>query len=233
MHVLVMADADSMRDALTAHLERSGVEVSAAPLGMGAVEHLDAWHPGLVLLCMTGRHVELVELCHALRERASAPILALLDDDTSGQIVRVLRAGADDVLLAPVSMDELDARIESVLRRVSSELGGASERYVDPYLCIDLTARRVMAQDDPVKLSPTEFHLLSCLVRKRGRVVSPQEAIDAAWGRGNPTTHGKLLSLYIGYLRRKIERDPQEPQYIHTRYGAGYWFGGPSDREPA
>ncbi len=233
MHVLVMADTDSMRDALTAHLGRSGAEVSVASLGMEAAEHLDAWHPELVLLCMTGRCAELVGLCHALRERASAPILALLDDDTSGQIVRVLRAGADDVLVTPVSMDELDARIESVLRRVSSELGGASEGYVDPYLCIDLTARRVMAQDDPVKLSPTEFRLLSCLVRKRGRVVSSQEAIDAAWGSGNPTTHGKLLSLYIGYLRRKIERDPKEPQYIHTRYGAGYWFGGPNDREPA
>ncbi len=236
MNVLVMADAGDRSARLVSYLEQAGQQVRLFPLkleSLDAIEPHGGPQPELVLLEAVRHEADVARFCQALRRRVAAAIVVLLEDVAGAQVVAALRAGADDVLPATLSMAELDARIDAILRRAPNGDGGAIQGYADPYLQVDLSRRRVTAGGHLVKLSPTEFSLFSYLVAHRGCLVSQDEAIDAVWEQGDPSTHGKMLSLYIGYLRRKLEADPCRPRYIHTRYGKGYWFGGPYDREPA
>jgi DNA-binding response OmpR family regulator len=236
MNVLVMGDVGDRSDRLVSYFRHAGQDVRLFPLELellDVAEPLAGLEPELVLLEAVRREADVARLCETLRRRVAAPIVVLLEDVTGAQVVAALRAGADDVLPVTLSMAELDARIDAILRRTSDGDFGPSGGYVDPYLRVDLSRRRVTAGGHLVKLSPTEFSLFSHLVENRGRLVSQDEAIEAVWERGDLPTHSKMLSLYIGYLRRKLEADPCRPRYIHTRYGKGYWFGGPYDREPA
>lgn len=232
MHVLVMGGEANARHVLARHLEYDGYEVSEAPLGEQALTRLhDRW-PDLILLAQSGHDTTMIRWCHQLRRHAAMPIIVLLGSNPGTLVVRALRAGADDVLCQPFSLAELSARIRAVLRRARGDADGVAVRYVDERLSIDLAKRRVAVEGRVVRLSPTEFRLLSCLVQRRGRIVSHQEAIVAVWGEGDLSTHGKQLSLYVGYLRRKLELDPRNPRYIRTKYGQGYWFGSPHASEP-
>ena len=232
MHVLVLGGKDNARRIITRHLKRDGFQVSDGPMGDDGLSLIADAMPDLVLLADTGEHGELTRMCQLVRGQHPLPVIVLLGGDPGTLVVRALRAGADDVITQPFSLAELSARIMAVLRRTLGDAEGGCGRYVDERLSIDLSERRVTVEGELVKLPPTEFRLLTCLVERRGRVVSHQQAIDAVWGEGTPDSHGKRLSLYVGYLRRKLEFDPRHPRYIRTVYGQGYWFGSPYDPEP-
>ncbi len=232
MHVLVLGGKDNARRIVVRHLERDGFQVSEAPLGDDALTRIADERPDLVLLAATGEDATLIRMCHLIRERITTPIIVLLGNEQGTLVVRALRAGADDVISQPFNLAELSARILALSRRALDDAQSGSGRYVDEHLSIDLAERRVTVDGRIVKLSPTEFRLLTCLVRRRGQMVSHQQAIDAVWGEGDPSSHGKHLSLYVGYLRRKLEIDPRHPRYIRTVYGQGYWFGSPYDPAP-
>ncbi|MGC9359930.1 MAG: response regulator transcription factor [Anaerolineae bacterium] len=232
MHVLVLGGKDNARRIIIWHLEREGFQVSDGPLGDDAPCQIADVMPDLVLLVDTGEHAVLTRMCQLIREPLLVPIIVLLGSDPGTLVVRALRAGADDVITPSFSLAELSARIMAVLRRTLGDAQGGGARYVDERLSIDLAERRVTVDGERAKVSPSEFRLLTCLVQHRGTIVSHQQAIDAVWGEGDPDSHGKRLSLYVGYLRHKIEFDPRHPRYIRTVYGEGYWFGSPHDPEP-
>ena len=114
-------------------------------------------------------------------------------------------------------------RIRAVLKRCKATPDATPAIYDDGTLRIDLERRHVFKREEHIHLTPTEFRLLSCLVRAKGQVLSHEKLLSEVWGAeyvGNTT----CLSLYIRYLRQKLEDDPQKPKYIQTQWGTGYWF---------
>jgi two-component system KDP operon response regulator KdpE len=132
--------------------------------------------------------------------------------------------GADDYLVKPCRLDVLKARINSRLRRTTKS-ANAEEKAVfdDGHLHVDLHREMVLKDGEMVGLSPIEYRLLAHLVQERGRVVTRQDLLINVWG---PAYKNEIryLSVYIRYLRRKIEDDPGDPRYIQTRWKLGYYF---------
>jgi DNA-binding response OmpR family regulator len=152
------------------------------------------------------------------------PVIMLSGKAAKTDIVKSLSMGADDYLTKPCSLDELSARINSRLRRSArSTTPGKKAVYDDGHLHVDLHKEMVLKDGELLQLSPTEYRLLAHLVQERGRVVSRCDLLTSVWG---PEYSNELryLSVYIRYLRRKIEDDPSNPHYIQTRWKLGYLF---------
>jgi DNA-binding response OmpR family regulator len=164
-------------------------------------------------------------ICETLRRRRiTTPILMLTARDAVDDRVRGLETGADDYLPKPFGPPELMARVRAVLRRARYAEAPTDEpvfRHGD--LAIDFARHAVTRGGAPVTLTPTEYKLLVQLARHAGRVLVPEELLTAVWGPEyrDETQH---VRLYVSRLRRKIEPDPEQPRYVLTKPGIGYWF---------
>jgi two-component system KDP operon response regulator KdpE len=145
----------------------------------------------------------------------------------NGQKADLLRGfglGLDDYITKPVDFHELVARVRAILRRADTATQeDEATRVHDGEVEVDWKSHRVYVRGEPVKLSPTEFKVLSCLIKNRGWIVPHEQLLEKAWG---PSYIGdkSFVKLYIRYLRQKIEKDPQNPQLILTERGIGYRF---------
>ena len=139
-------------------------------------------------------------------------------------MLRSFAVGADDYLRKPFSLRELEARVSALLRRSQARDEWRRASYRDDNLDINIVERQVLRGGRSVHLTETEFDLLSCLVRRQGSVVAHSDLVREVWGT---QYHGgrDALSLYIHYLRNKLEADPRSPMYIQTERGIGYCFG--------
>jgi len=135
--------------------------------------------------------------------------------------VAALDAGADDYVTKPFDMAELLARLRAVVRRGPGETGEAV--VVTDSFTVDLAAKQVTVDGVPVRLTPTEWGLLSELVRNPGRLVGQRELLQAVWGPAYER-ETNYLRVYLAQLRRKLEPDPGNPRYLHTEPGMGYRF---------
>ncbi len=152
------------------------------------------------------------------------PIILLTAKAMQQDVIRGLLLGADDYVRKPFNMQELDLRIEAVLRRSAPNRAVEDgPLYDDGLLRIDAAAGLVTLHDEPVHLTPTEFRLLACLAANPGRATAHETLLTQAWG---PEYSGdtSVLSVYIRYLRQKLERTSDGPRYIHTVWGVGYRF---------
>jgi two-component system KDP operon response regulator KdpE len=165
------------------------------------------------------------EVCRRLRELSSVPIIMLTARNMKGDVIKGLESGADDYLTKPFSAAELEARIQAVLRRSSIQGQGNSRAlfYSNGYLTIDFDRRIVKVHGEAIDLTPTEFKLLSCLVRNEGRVLPHRYLLTEVWGP-EYADEVDYVKLYVRYLRLKIEQNPADPVYIQTEWGVGYRF---------
>jgi two-component system KDP operon response regulator KdpE len=163
------------------------------------------------------------ETCRRLREVGIQSILVTSSQHDERSVVRALEIGADDYLRQPVEMPILLAKIRMLMRRNNQHIHDEMSMYNDGELLIDLEKRRVEIRGETVKLTPTEFRLLSILLRKVGRVVAHEELIKEVWGTDKDVSLGSL-KLYIHYLRQKIEDRPRKPRYLLAEWGIGYRF---------
>jgi two-component system, OmpR family, KDP operon response regulator KdpE len=138
-------------------------------------------------------------------------------------INRGLQLGADDYVTKPFDLKELELRIEALLRRTKGSQSTSQAVYADETLVVDLARRLVLRRGQPVHLTPTEFRLLSYLVRHRERTVPHAELLREVWGPQYAEDTANL-SVYIRYLREKIEDAPGAPSHIVTEWGIGYRF---------
>lgn len=183
-------------------------------------------HPDLVILDVMMPGMDGFDVCSRLREMASIPILMLTARTNENDMLHGFNVGVDDFLRKPFSKNELEARVRALVRR--SELKNASPQsfvssYVDSVLSIDIESETVTLQGNVVELTPREFSLLSLLVRNQGKAVSHREIIREAWGEtylGNTDN----TSLYVYYVRNKLQDGRHGHQYIHTHWGRGYCF---------
>ena len=222
--ILVVDDEPRYIRAIQVNLEASGYEVLAAQTGLTAIERAASEEPDLVLLDIRMPGVDGYEVCQRIREFSPVPIIMLTALAENTNKVQGLNVGADDYVVKPFSADELLARVRAVLRRVElSERREPKCTLQAGDLVVDFSRQRVFARDREVNLTPTEYRLLCELIRQSGQVLLPEYLLEKVWGL-EYEGENHLLRQTIYRLRRKIERDPKNPQYIQTRRGIGYAF---------
>jgi DNA-binding response OmpR family regulator len=230
--ILVVDDEPRLLAFLRSELKASGYRVSVARDGKGALLAAAARGPDLVILDVMLPDMDGFEVCRRLREKSSVPILMLTARTDDADKVEGLDAGADDYLTKPFSTSELLARVRALLRRVwASDTGGPGTEFRCGDFAIDFQRRKVEMRGQEVRLSATEYKLLTELCRNAGRVVLREELLANVWGSAY-RDEVQYVWVYIGYLRNKLEKDPRHPEYILTYPGVGYSFRAPEDRAP-
>jgi two-component system KDP operon response regulator KdpE len=209
-------------------LEREGFTVVTAENGREGLRRAYETRPDLIILDIMMPEMDGWMTCQRLRYVCDTPIIMLTARTDQSDILKGLSLGADDYLTKPCSFEELKARIRTALRRS----GGRRARtwraiYDDGTLHVDLVSGKVSLRGEPIHLTPTEARLLVYLVSQKGRIVPHKELLISVWGP-EYAEEISYLSVYIRYLRRKIEKDPSNPKYILTRWGMGYFFA-PND----
>jgi two-component system, OmpR family, KDP operon response regulator KdpE len=219
--VLVVDDDPHLLRALRISLRAAGHEVVTAPDGTSALRDAAETHPDVVVLDLGLPDLDGTEVLAGLRPWFTGPVLVLSARADSTDKVQALDAGADDYVTKPFDMAELLARLRAVLRRGNGEPGEAS--VVTEHFTVDLAAKQVTVDGVPLRLTPTEWALLSELVRNPGRLVGQRELLQAVWGPAYER-ETNYLRVYLAQLRRKLEPDPGRPRYLLTEPGMGYRF---------
>ncbi len=225
--ILIVDDEPQVRRALRTILASQGCAVIEARDGGEAIEEIKADPPDLVLLDINMPGIDGFETCRQIREASDVPIIMVTVRGSENDKVQALDAGADDYLVKPFGTQELLARVRAAARR-NPNLEEVSP-FVSPNLKIDFERRRVVAQGQPVHLTPTEFELLKHLVQNEGKPVSHLKLLHLIWGPEHANDR-EPLRVFIGQLRRKIEPDPDEPRYILTEPLIGYRFEAGSEK---
>lgn len=220
--ILVVDDDPRMVRLVSQVLRAVGYRVLDTPSGDAALELVALEQPDLVLLDITLQGgPDGLTVCRSLREFSDVPIIMLTAKARDADIIQGFDAGADDYLTKPFNSKELVARVRAVLRRTekNQEIVTAPRRCGE--LAMDYAQYAVRVNDQAIALTRTEFALLRELMLNADRVVLHQDLLSKVWG---PEYRDDLeyLRAYIRYLRRKIEQDPGNPQYILTVPGVGY-----------
>ncbi len=222
--VLLVEDEPAQREILRYNLEAEGFQVVAASNGEEAMERVAEGLPDLILLDWMMPHVSGLEVCRRIRARPETrgiPILMLSARSEEVDKVRGLETGADDYVIKPYSVAELMARLRAHLRRVRPAQAGEVLEWQD--LVLDPETHRVTRAGAALKLGPTEFRLLSCLMERPGRVFSREQLLDRVWGR-DIYVDSRTVDVHVGRLRKALMAtggtDP-----LRTVRGAGYALG--------
>ncbi|MGZ5135516.1 MAG: response regulator [Flavitalea sp.] len=219
--ILIIDDEAQMRKLLEITLESNDYEVTYAATAKDGMRKAATSHPDMILLDLGLPDQDGHAVLQGLREWYTNPVIILSVQSSEHDIVKALDNGANDYLVKPFRTGELLARIRSALRSSFSEDSNAVIICDD--LQIDLSARTVRRKNDFIKLTSTEYNLLSLFARHEGKVLTHQYLLREVWGPGyiNQTQY---LRVFIAQLRKKIETDPNRPEIIVTESGVGYRF---------
>lgn len=223
VRILVVDDEPPIRKLLRMGLTAHGYEVVDAPNGRTALEML-AKKPHLVILDLGLPDIDGLELLRRIRHQEEGlPIVVLSSRGDEAGKVAALDLGADDYVTKPFGMDELLARTRAALRH-QLQVHGERPVYQVGDLTVDLVRRIVKVGDKDAKLSPKEYDLLRLLVQHAGKVLTHKFLLQELWDEPTDTQY---LRVYVRQLRRKIEADPERPQYLLTETGIGYRLRSP------
>jgi DNA-binding response OmpR family regulator len=221
---ILIVDDDSMTISLVeGHLKKSGFEVMSALEGSRGIHLAHSWKPDLILVDVMMPNLDGYTVTKRIREFSSTPIIILTARGEEREKLKGFEAGADDYISKPFSFVVLIARIKAVLRRFET---GHLEKYFKPVyrhddLIVDVEGFRVTVSGEEVYLSSTELNLLKKLAESMGEVVTSEELLASVWGpdfREDKT----ILWVAVSRLKQKIEKDPKNPEHIHTIKGVGY-----------
>jgi two-component system, OmpR family, KDP operon response regulator KdpE len=220
--ILLIDDDPTILELLKLFLENEGYKVQAAESGVAGLEIASRQLPDLAIIDLTMPVMDGYETSRRLRELGVLSILVISHRHDERSVIRSLEMGADDYLRKPFAVPIFLAKIKTLLRRNGqSEANLVISMYDDGQLLIDLERRHVEVRGQLVQLTPTEFRLLSILLRNVGRVVPHEELIREVWGAEGGATVASL-KVYIHYLRQKIEDHPKRPHYLLAEWGIGY-----------
>lgn len=217
--ILVVDDEDNLRTMLVAALKFERYQVAQASDGREGLRATKELRPDLIILDVMMPELDGFGMLSRLRDSGDrTPVIFLTAKDTSADAVQGLGLGADDYLAKPFSLEELVARVESVMRRVDASPAAASTMRVGD-LTLDDVAHEVTRHGKEIHLSPTEYKLVAYLMANTGRVMSRGQLLSNVWGY-SPDDDPSVVETYIGYVRKKV--DAFEPKLIHTVRGVGY-----------
>ncbi len=217
--ILIIDDEPQIRRFLRVSLTSHGYDVKDVGTGKDGMDHVAAYGPELVILDLGLPDIDGLDVVRSLRDWSKVPIIILSVKEQETAKIAALDSGADDYVTKPFSMGELLARIRAALRHTL----GAGEEPVLKFddLTIDLAHRLVKSGEEEVKLTPTEYELVKHLAVNAGKVLTHRFLLRIVWG---PTYENNIqyLRVYIGQIRRKLERNPSRPIHIITEPGVGY-----------
>ncbi|NQX66984.1 response regulator transcription factor [Paenibacillus alba] len=225
MKLLWVEDEYRIVEEVIPFLEQEECKVTHVPNSSEALSILEKETFDLLLVDWMLPGMSGTELCKEVQRRRKVPVIMLTAKSDEWHKVVALEIGADDYIVKPFGTRELIARIKAVLRR-SRSVNVAEDRVIQiQSLTIDMLRHEVRKNDKPITLTPTEFDILVTLAQQPGRVFSRLQLIDDALG---DSFYGfeRTIDSHVRNLRRKVEDDPVDPQYILTVYGVGYKFGG-------
>ena len=221
--ILIVDDDPDIRNVLNLLLRRD-YETAEAADGAAAVEYmLQNPETDLVILDVMMPGMDGIQTCEKLREHSNVPVLFLTAKSAEQDRLAAYRSGGDDFLSKPFSQAELLAKVSSLLRRYREYRGKpASTLWTFGNLEVDLSTRMVRNAGETVPLTDTEYSILECLVKNRGRTVTTQELYETVWNEKFLPGSGNTIMVHVLNLRRKIEEVPSSPKIIRTVWGRGY-----------
>jgi len=223
--ILVVDDEPKIRLFIRTNLEARGYEVHLAQDGVEAVEKAALVSPDVIVLDVNMPRMDGIESCRRIREWTNTPIIILSVREDEKDKVKALNEGADDYVTKPFGIEELLARIKVALRHSAGSTTSASV-FTARDLEVDLSQHVVKRLGEIVKLTRTEYELLAYLVSHHGKVLTHKELLHNVWGP-EYGEESEYVRVFINQLRRKIEDDPSNPQFILTEPRIGYRFVKP------
>ena len=224
--VLIIDDDFNLRTMLEMTFNHAGAKPITAVNGRDGLRVFFSERPDLIILDLMMPGMNGWEVCQQVRLLSNTPIIMLTTLDRDNDIIRGLEHGADDFVSKPCSPRVLLARASATLRRTKQHVEESENRttvYDDGYLMINIDNRRVQVQGEDVKLTATEFRLLSYLIENKGRVLTYKQILDKVWGWEYRDSID-YVHVYVSHLRRKLEENSREPAYFLTEHGTGYRF---------
>ena len=222
-HILVIDDEPQILRAIRTILTEKQFKVSAANRGEDGLALAAASEPDLIILDLGLPDMDGTEVCARLREWTQTPIIILSVRDSERDKVAALDMGADDYLTKPFGIEELLARVRVALRHAANRKGEQIKIVKAGDLTVDLARHIVKRGEEEVKLTGIEYRLLAYLAAHHDRVLTHQNILSDVWGPED-ADHTEYLRVYMRQLRKKLEEDPERPQYILTEPGIGYRF---------
>lgn len=221
--VLIIDDDINLCQIVKFAFTREGADVYTALDGQEGLQKFFEHRPDLVILDIRMPDIDGWETCRQIRLLSSTPIIMLTTVNQENEIVKGLDCGADDFVLKPFSHNVLMARARAVLRRSDLSDEPNSSVYSDGYLTIDLDKRRVYKRGELIRLTATEFRILSYLFQNAGHVLTYESILDKVWGE---EYRGSIdyVHVYLSHLRHKVEEDPRNPCYLMNERSVGYRF---------
>lgn len=222
--VLIIDDDARLRRMMEYTLANAGAEITTAIDGKDGLRSFYSEKPDLVILDLRMPKLDGWDTAKAIRQLSDVPIIMVTARGQDEDIIRGLEMGADDYISKPFSPKVLVARASAVLRRSEIQVSSQpSTTYSDNYLAIDIEGHRVFVDGEETKLTATEFRLLIYLIENAGRVMTFDQILENVWGH-DYTDDFNFIRVYIWHLRKKIEKDPQNPEYLQNVQGIGYRF---------
>lgn len=225
--VLVVDDEKLIVKGIRFSLEQDGMEVDCAYDGEEALKLIRENKYNIVLLDVMLPKLDGFQVCQQVREFSDVPIVMLTAKGDDMDKILGLEYGADDYITKPFNILEVKARIKAIMRRTGrqTEERIGSRQIVKGDMKIDCEGRRVEIGDREVNLTAKEFDLLELLAMNQDKVYSRENLLNIVWGYEYPGD-ARTVDVHIRRLREKIEKNPSDPKYVHTKWGVGYYFRG-------
>jgi DNA-binding response OmpR family regulator len=227
-HILVVEDDPDISQLLEINLKDIAFQVDVVNNGVDGLNRASNHDYQLIVLDLMLPGMDGLELCRRLRSQSvNIPVLMLTARSSELDRVLGLELGADDYLTKPFSIKELQARVKAILRRVelsAKQLASNPDEKIEVQsMVIDVSGRNVFIDHQPIELTAKEFDLLLYFARNPGRVYSRGQLLDYVWGYSH-SGYEHTVNSHINRLRKKIEKNPEQSQYIETVWGVGYRF---------
>lgn len=220
--ILVVDDDPAIAEMLTIVLQGEGFRTIVVGDGVEAVKAAEEHNPDLILLDVMLPGMNGIDVCKAIRESSTVPIVMLTARTDTVDVVLGLESGADDYVHKPFKPKELVARVRARLRRTPEETQADSIEVAD--LTIDVPGHQVIRDGQEIALTPIEFDLLVTLASRPRQVFSREELLEQVWGY-RKSSDTRLVNVHVQRLRAKVEKDPDDPKIIQTVRGIGYKTG--------
>ena len=225
MEILILEDDESVNRGISFSLEKEGYGVFSCKNIKEAKKVLEKENPDIFICDINLPDGNGLEFCRKIRNKSKVFVLFLTAMDSEIDMVNGYDAGADDYITKPFNILEVKARIKAIMRRTSPARQQAAQASVIEKgdLKLDCESRRLFINGTEINLTTREFELLEIMVKNENKVYSRENLLNLVWGKEYPGDV-RTVDVHVRRLREKIETNPSEPKYVHTKWGVGYYY---------
>ena len=220
--ILIVDDDKDIVQTIKGNLELDGYEVLCSYDGRSGLDMAKKYRPDLIILDLNLPDIDGIKACQIIRREFDFPIIMLTARDSTSDMVLGLEFGADDYIIKPFNSLELSARIKAVLKRLERSV--VKSLYETQGLAVDFKSRKVSVRGEDVKLTKTEFELLELFISYPNEVLSREFIQNQIWRDSQLYQYSRTVDVHVQRLRKKLETEIDNPQYIVTVSGVGYKF---------